>query len=799
MAGEYRFYQTSAEVLHSGVSTLTVAFYQLSAEVLHSAEDSSTAAAFYQTSIEVLHSGAGTPIDKANFYQASVEVLRAIPQGFFPSLLDEGDTAFALEFVPDVNLAFLDEGDTVYPPSLTLVILVAFYDPFISDELEIFQLRFEEVESRSPETIPYEWNPFRPDVPIRLVDQDPELYDYLRDQAELIRDQHNKTQAGDTTFPWQMLTTAGDRQVHTLGSVSRFEHPDYGLMLGRYVQFSDNWERVDNPVVGHDKTRNDWVGTNIEAKTDLFRVIGFASPYLLAIEELYGWCLTHGRGPFPLVVESDTEPQQFQRITWSLELNGLGLVGAGPQVAILLATDYNEALQSDSSSYSPKRWTIPAGDWFAQVEGVTPEYLVATATIGLADLESRVDDLEASIVTDYSAQILSLQTGLTNLTNQLGMESTTRAATDSSHGTRITALEAVAFGGYVTNAVFDAVELRVDALEASFAGLNSTLSTYTVNTNARLDSLESWRTTAISQIDGLTIAIADFLDPTAAEISFAPAGAIAALTVQLAIEELDTEKASLAGATFAGDISVPDEAYGVGWNGSAEVPTKNAIYDKIEDILDGVTFTGDIVVPDEAYDATNWNGSLEVPTKNAIRDKIEALSAGSEGGHVNPFASMSANTGNFGSRGGRFTAESAWTFVDVIFNHDVEATATYQAHLVTLNGTDVVQTIVASSTVRTAGVDLTVNGTATYNRYRFASTYTLTPGTIYGVLLCRGVIAGNASFDMSGTSASQVVPDADYQVVANYIRGTFNTVAVAQDYDTGANSYWMAMRVIKAA
>lgn len=30
------------------------------------------------------------------------------------------------------------------------------------------------------------------------------------------------------------------------------------------------------------------------------------------------------------------------------------------------------------------------------------------------------------------------------------------------------------------------------------------------------------------------------------------------------------------------DIAVPDEAYGTGWNGSTEVPTKNAVYDKIE-------------------------------------------------------------------------------------------------------------------------------------------------------------------------------------------------------------------------
>lgn len=30
------------------------------------------------------------------------------------------------------------------------------------------------------------------------------------------------------------------------------------------------------------------------------------------------------------------------------------------------------------------------------------------------------------------------------------------------------------------------------------------------------------------------------------------------------------------------DVQVPDEAYGAGWNGSTEVPTKNAVYDKIE-------------------------------------------------------------------------------------------------------------------------------------------------------------------------------------------------------------------------
>lgn len=82
----------------------------------------------------------------------------------------------------------------------------------------------------------------------------------------------------------------------------------------------------------------------------------------------------------------------------------------------------------------------------------------------------------------------------------------------------------------------------------------------------------------------------------------------------------------LNGVTFTGDVVVPDEAYGAGWNASLEVPTKNAVYDKVEDILDGVTFSGDVSVPDEAYGA-GWNGSVEVPTKNAVYDKIETISA----------------------------------------------------------------------------------------------------------------------------------------------------------------------------
>jgi len=52
--------------------------------------------------------------------------------------------------------------------------------------------------------------------------------------------------------------------------------------------------------------------------------------------------------------------------------------------------------------------------------------------------------------------------------------------------------------------------------------------------------------------------------------------------------DADARYAQLSGATFIGDVLVPDEVYGAGWNASLEVPTKNAVYDKIEAVVAGV-------------------------------------------------------------------------------------------------------------------------------------------------------------------------------------------------------------------
>lgn len=55
--------------------------------------------------------------------------------------------------------------------------------------------------------------------------------------------------------------------------------------------------------------------------------------------------------------------------------------------------------------------------------------------------------------------------------------------------------------------------------------------------------------------------------------------------------------------TFAADVNVPDEAYGAGWNGSLEVPTKNALYDKIETLGGGSGITRTVTVTSGSFTA----------------------------------------------------------------------------------------------------------------------------------------------------------------------------------------------------
>lgn len=84
---------------------------------------------------------------------------------------------------------------------------------------------------------------------------------------------------------------------------------------------------------------------------------------------------------------------------------------------------------------------------------------------------------------------------------------------------------------------------------------------------------------------------------------------------------------SSTGLAMSLPVTVPDDPYAVGWNGSAAAPTKNAVYDKIEAVVGSIPAAPSSVISDVAY-APSWDGVTGIaPTKNAVYDKIEALAA----------------------------------------------------------------------------------------------------------------------------------------------------------------------------
>lgn len=114
-------------------------------------------------------------------------------------------------------------------------------------------------------------------------------------------------------------------------------------------------------------------------------------------------------------------------------------------------------------------------------------------------------------------------------------------------------------------------------------------------------------------------------------------------------------KANLSGATFTGDILVPDEAYGAGWNGSAEVPTKNAIYDKIE-TLPTVGGVSSVFGRTGAVVANSWDYAAyyePIFSKNTAFNKNFGTTAGtvSEGNHTHTFASLTSKPTTIGGYG----------------------------------------------------------------------------------------------------------------------------------------------------
>jgi hypothetical protein len=480
MAGEYRFNHASAEVLGAGLAATTARFNHVSAEVL----------------------GAGLAATTARFHSVFVEVLGAVPQGFFPTLLDEDISEPFVggvdSFVEFYQPSLLDEGDQVFPASFAEVFSPATVDDSAADFAGGFPAF---VVAQAP-AIPYEWNPLRPDVPAGL-DTDLPLYAYMREQAEILREQHDIAQAGGTTFPWELMTRLSATQQFQLGAMSRFYHERHGILLARYVRFSPRWGGGMHVPVGHDSLHPDWVVTDRLNNSHWSRLVGVSTNYESDVGGLYGWVLVQGRAPVALQV-AGLSPVSMEPLTWVAD--GVAGYGAGKSIGFVLK----------SSSVRPSQTTdyeLPAFEWVCDVSGVTDAHVLQVSAGALDALDDRVTAVENTLgagLVDYQPQIDSLSSRADNLTVAIGAESRQRSMVDSSMAARINVLESAATLG-VTHAEFNALDARVvtleagalidtSALEASVVALSATSVSY----GGRITTLESNVTGLTSLAAGLT-------------------------------------------------------------------------------------------------------------------------------------------------------------------------------------------------------------------------------------------------------------------------------------------------------
>ncbi len=146
---------------------------------------------------------------------------------------------------------------------------------------------------------------------------------------------------------------------------------------------------------------------------------------------------------------------------------------------------------------------------------------------------------------------------------------------------------------------------------------------------------------------------------------------------------------------FSDDLTVSDEVYGAGWNGSSEVPTKNAVYDKVEtieaassltglsDVNTAAVTAGRLLVADGVdYESVSMSGDNTIAADGAVTIQANAV------------ALTTDTTGNYAAgdaeAGSATSGDSATAFFDTgTIEHErggLEAAVNSYSGLVAISG-----------------------------------------------------------------------------------------------------------------
>lgn len=242
-----------------------------------------------QVSLEVL----ANPVAEAQVTALYLEALIS---------LEESPSPVPIGLLTDFVDGHLDS--TVFAPSVVRNIYPAFVDGNLDSIVWPIRHRLPPVIAPDVERNPYS--------PIRADD--------VEEQQRIIREQHNKTQAGDTTFDFGLLLKPTPKQLYTLGSIGRFYHPDFGILIARYVQFKDMVETdyqgcpVGRLIYNSDTV--DWLVTNDFEKSGPEHAEGMTFLSEVPADGYYGWMVTQGANLTFVGVIDEGPPAQSNKYYW---------------------------------------------------------------------------------------------------------------------------------------------------------------------------------------------------------------------------------------------------------------------------------------------------------------------------------------------------------------------------------------------------------------------------------------------------------------------------------------------------
>lgn len=352
----------------------------------------------YKTGMEVVHDG--DPDQEIRIYKVGFEIIRDLRDLYSPAFTDGSDEevfegfSFGLIFgAGEYGWDFVDGSDD-----------------FVTNGISFGQLPF---------TIPdRERNPY-PTHP----DRDTETF--IAEQQRVIRDQHNRTQAGDSTFDYGLLLKGTPDRLYTLGSLGRFYHDDYGIILARYVQFQGCVQTIaQGAPVGYLSTSRtiDWIVTNDITKSSAEQAMGVMCLAEIPEDGTYGWVVTEGAVPVIMGQDSGLIPAPETPYAWSQTGHvDIGIVGK------IIGRRWGKAI-------SP---TLTAGTIYVRLEGFSPASLaeiihaeMVEFETQVAEHETRLDAHDTSITNINNTNSVQTQ-DITNLTQRIANEEEARRRADT--------------------------------------------------------------------------------------------------------------------------------------------------------------------------------------------------------------------------------------------------------------------------------------------------------------------------------------------------------------------------------